>query len=261
MLSSGLLDFLPLGGLFGAIIAVVFLSIEAGYRLGRFRRRKSAEEKEAPVGEIIAATLGLLAFILAFTFGMAASRFDERRKIVVDEANAIGTTYLRAGLLPDGRGPNVRKLLRDYVDARLEFLRTKDVNGLLLNSEKLHRDLWREAEAVGGKHPDSIVIGLFIQALNETIDIHSKRVLVGLQSRLPQVLWTTLYLVTILTMAGVGYHEGLSKSRRSWAVAVLIVAFSAIMTLIADLDRPQEGLVVVSQQAMIDLRKTMNETP
>ena len=261
MLSSGTLDFLPLGGLFGVIIVMVLLSIEAGYRLGRFRRRKSAEEKEAPVGEIIAATLGLLAFILAFTFGMAASRFDERRKIVVDEANAIGTTYLRAGLLPDGRGPTVRKLLRDYVDARLEVIRTQDVENLLLISEKLHRDLWREAEAVGVRHPDSITVGLFIQALNETIDIHSKRVLVGLESRLPKVLWTTLYLVTILTMAGVGFHEGLASSRRSWAIVVLVVAFSAIMTLVADLDRPQEGLVTVSQHAMIDLRKTMNDTP
>ena len=82
-----------------------------------------------------------------------------------------------------------------------------------------------------------------------------------LESRLPKVLWTTLYLVTILTMAGVGFHEGLASSRRSWAIVVLVVAFSAIMTLVADLDRPQEGLVTVSQHAMIDLRKTMNDTP
>lgn len=261
MRSSGLLDFFPLGGMLCVTTVVVLLSIEAGYRVGRFRVRKLASEKEAPVGEIIAATLGLLAFILAFTFGMAASRFDDRRKIVVEEANSIGTTYLRAGLLPDGRGANVRRLLRDYVDARLEVVQTEDIETLMLRTDKIHHDLWREAEAAGTQHPESIVVGLFIQSLNETIDIHSKRVLVGLESRLPTVLWTTLYLVTVLTMAGVGYHEGLTRSRRSWAVAVLILAFSAIMTLIADLDRPQEGLVKVSQHAMIDLRKTMTDNP
>src|ERR1700674_5727591 len=111
---SGPMDYLPLWGLFAATVFVVGLSIEAGYRLGPPQRRASAEEKEAPVGAIVGATLGLLSFILAFTFGMAASRFDARRQIVVEEANAIGTTYLRAGLLPDGRGVKARKVLREY---------------------------------------------------------------------------------------------------------------------------------------------------
>src|SRR4051812_10427232 len=100
----GPLDALPLWALFAATIVVVLLSIEAGHRLGQFRRRHSEDEKEAPVGAIVGATLALLGFVLAFTFGVAASRFDARRQIVVEEANAVGTTFLRAGLLPDGRG-------------------------------------------------------------------------------------------------------------------------------------------------------------
>lgn len=255
----GPLDHLPLWGLFGATIVVVLLSIEAGYWLGRSRCRHSEDEKEAPVGAIVGATLGLLAFVLAFTFGLAASRFDARRQIVVEEANAIGTTYLRAGLLPDGRGVKVRKLLGEYVDARLEVIQTGDIEHVLRRSEQLHRELWNEAEAVGQQHPDSIVVGLFIQALNETIDVHSTRVLVGLQNRLPGILWATLYLVTMLTMAGVGYHEGLSKSRRSLAILVLVLAFSAILTMVADLDRPQEGFLRVSQSAMFDLRKMIDD--
>ncbi len=97
---SGPLDYLPVWGLFGATVVVVLLAIEGGHRLGQFRRRRSEEEKEAPVVGIVGATLGLLGFVLAFTFGLAASRFNDRRQIVVEEANAIGTTYLRAGLLP-----------------------------------------------------------------------------------------------------------------------------------------------------------------
>jgi hypothetical protein len=255
------MDALPLWGFFGATVVVVLLSIEGGYRLGQFRRRRSEDEKEAPVGAIVGATLAFLGFILAFTFGLAASRFDAKRQIVVEEANAIGTTYLRAGLLPDDRGVKIRKLLGEYVDARLDVVQTGDAERVLRRSDDLHRELWKAAEALGQKYPGSIVVGLFIQSLNETIDVHSKRVLVAFQNRLPGALWATLYLITMLTMAGVGYHEGLSRSRRSIAIVVLVLTFSAIITLVADLDRPQEGLLTVSQRAMTDVRKMMNDTP
>ncbi len=258
---SGLLDHLPLWGLFGATIVLVLLSIEGGHRLGEFRRRPSDDEKEAPVVAIVGATLALLGFILAFTFSMAASRFEARRQMVVEEANAIGTTYLRAGLLPGGHGPKARKFLAEYVDARLEVLQTGDIDLVLRRSEELQRKLWKDAEEVGLEHPNSIVVGLYIQSLNETIDVHSKRVLVALHNRLPGSLWMTLYLVTMLTMAGVGYHEGISKSRRSLAILVLVLTFSAIMMLVADLDRPREGFLTVNQLAMIDLQKMMSEPP
>jgi hypothetical protein len=94
------LDFLPLWGLFATTVGVVLLAVEAGFRLGRWRHQRSEQEKEPPVGAMVGAILGLLAFPLAFTFGLAASRFDTRRELVLDEANAIGRTYLRAALLP-----------------------------------------------------------------------------------------------------------------------------------------------------------------
>ncbi len=258
---SGLLDHLPLWGLFLATLVLVLLSIEVGHRLGQYRRRRSEDEKVATVGAIVGATLGLLGFILAFTFGLAAARFDARRQIVVEDANAIGTTYLRAGLLPDDNGVMTRKLLRDYVDIRLEVVQSANLEQLYRRTDELHRQLWNEAEAAGRKHPNSIVVGLFIQSMNETIDVHSKRVLVSLQSRLPPVLWVTLYLITALTMGGVGYQEGLSNSRRSLAILVLVLTFTAVIALVADLDRPQEGLLTVSQQAMIDLRNMMKNMP
>jgi hypothetical protein len=261
MFSYGPIDAIPLWGLFVATVLVVLVSIEGGYELGHYRRRRSEEEKEGPVGAIVAATLGLLGFVLAFTFGLAASRFDARRQIVVEEANAIGTTYLRAGLLPDGRGAKIRQLLREYVDARLETVETGNIDKLLQRSDELHRELWHEAEAAGQQHPDSIMVGLFIQSLNETVDIHAKRIFVSVRNRIPAVLWVALYVVTILTMAGVGYHGGLTKSRRSLASLVLVMTFSAIMLLIADLDRPREGFLIVSQQAMVDLQNTMKDAP
>lgn len=254
---EGPFDQIPLWALLPGTIVTIFAVIEAGYRFGRNRRKQVEDEKEGMVGGLIASTLALMGFILAFTFSLCVSWFSGRREIVVTEANAIGTAYLRASLLPDGRGENVRKLLRDYVDARLDVIQTHDIARVLERSDELQRELWREAEACGRDHPNSIVVGLFIQSLNETIDVHSRRVLVSLQSRLPLPLWLSLYAATFLTMAGVGYHEGLSRSRRSPAVIVLVLTFSVIFALIADLDRPQEGWLRTSQRAIVELRKSM----
>jgi hypothetical protein len=257
----GPLDLIPLPVLFAATLAVVLLSIEGGLRLGRRRRSASDDEKEAPVGAIVAASLGLLGFVLAFTYGMAASRFDARRKIIVDEANSIGTTYLRAGLLEDSRRRRVRTLLREYVEERLSVVETGDVEHVLEESSEVHRALWMEAEAAGREQPESVATGLFIQALNDTIDIHSSRVLISLQSRIPPILWATLLIVTMLSMFGVGYLGGLSRSRRSPVIGVLALSFSALLYVVADLDRPREGLIDVSQGAMRDVRQMMNDTP
>jgi hypothetical protein len=250
------LDALPLWGLFLAILLLVLLSVEGGYRLGQYRRSRSEEEKEAPVGAMVGATLGLLAFILAFTFGLAAARFDTRRQVLLDEANAIGTTYLRAGMLPDRR-EDIRALLRDYVDTRLEAVRSGHVTEGLRRSENLQDQLWAQAVAVGEHNPTSIVVGLFIQSLNEVIDLHAKRVTAGLRNRIPGAIWVALFAVTVLSLGAMGYHAGLSRTSRSIAELAVAFTFSVVIGLIADLDRPQEGALTVSQQALIDLQQSM----
>jgi hypothetical protein len=142
------LDVLPLWALFVSILIVVLLSVEFGYRLGKYRRSRHEEEKEAPLGTMVGATLGLLAFILAFTFGLAAARFDTRRQRLLDEANAIGTTYLRAGILPE-QGEKIRALLRDYVGVRLDAIRPGSAAEGIRRSENIQQQLWAEAETVG----------------------------------------------------------------------------------------------------------------
>jgi hypothetical protein len=259
MPKSTLLDALPLWGLLLAILVYVLIAIEGGYRLGRFRRLRSEEEKEAPVGAMVGATLGLLAFILAFTFGLAASRFDTRRTVLLDEANAIGTTYLRAEMLPE-RGDAVRQLLRDYLDARLESVRTGDIERGIARSEELQKQLWANAVELGQNHPASIVVGLFVQSLNEVIDLHTKRVTAGVRNRIPAIIWLALILIAGLSLAAMGYHAGLSRTSRSVAQIAVALAFSMVIGLIADLDRPREGSLQVSQQALIDLQRAMQAT-
>lgn len=256
MHSHSPLDALPLWGLFLAILLLVLLSVEGGYRLGQYRRSRSEEEKEAPVGAMVGATLGLLAFLLAFTFGLAATRFDTRRQVLLEEANAIGTTYLRAGMLPDRREA-IRTLLRDYVETRLEAVRSSNVTEGIRRAEHLHDQLWAQAVALGETNPTSIVVGLFIQSLNEVIDLHAKRVTAGLRSRIPGAIWVALFAVAVLSLAAMGYHAGLARTSRSLAALAVALTFSTVIGLIADLDRPQEGVLKVSQQALIDLQQSM----
>ncbi len=253
---QGPLDSLPLWLLFAVTVTLIFVAVEAGYRLGRYRR-VHLPEKEAPVGAMAAAMLGLLAFMLAFTFGLAASRFDERRRTILNESNAIGTTYLRAEMLPSPNRAEVRRILRDYVDARVGGVATGQVEEAIARSQEMQRALWAEATALAEADPHSIVNGLFIQSLNEMIDLHSTRVTVGLRSRIPAVIWGALYFVAMLTMATMGYHEGLTGARRSLASFALVVAFSSILFMTVDLDRPQEGLLRISQQSVLDLQQFM----
>jgi hypothetical protein len=251
------LDRLPLWGLFLTVVVLVLAAIEGGHRLGSHRLRKGSHEKEAPVGAMVGATLGLLAFMLAFTFGMAASRFDTRKQLVLDEANAIGTTYLRTAMLPERRD-EIRALLRSYVDTRLKGVQSDRVAEEILRSEAIQNELWSEATAIGLQHGDSIVVGLFVTSLNEVIDLHAKRVTAALRNRIPAAIWLVLLTIAALSLAAMGYHAGLVGTTRSLAVLVVAVSFSAVIALIADLDRPQEGSLTVSQQALIDVRQSMN---
>ncbi|RZJ84555.1 MAG: hypothetical protein EOO64_03510 [Massilia sp.] len=249
------LDLVPLWVLLISIVLMVLLSVEGGYRLGRLRARQT-HEMEMPVGEMVASTLGLLAFILGFTFGLAASRFDAKRQLLVDEANAIGTTYLRAEMLPEGRD-GIQVLLREYVDVRLEAIKPDKLARSIRRSEELQRKLWDLTVPIAKNNPDSIVVGLFVQSLNEAIDLHTKRLTAALRNRIPFAIWAALYGISVFSFAAMGYHSGLTGTSRSLVIIFVACAFSVVIVLIADLDRSQEGMLTVSPQALIDLRQSM----
>ena len=257
MQSGGPIDMVPLSGLFVATFLLVMLSVECGWRLGRARRRQSEPEMDAPVGTMVAAALGLLAFMLAFTFGMAASRFDARRQLVLEEANALGTTYLRASLLPD-RTEEIQDLLRNYLDVRLDAVRTGAVAAGIKQSEAIHGELWAEAVTVARVNPESTIVSLFVESLNDVIDLHTKRIASGIRTRIPGTIWLGLFTVASFSLGAMGYQVGLAGSRRSLAIVAVAVTFSTVIWLIADLDRPQEGALTVSQQALAEARRAMD---
>lgn len=245
----------PLWGIFIFTFVVVFIAFEAGILLGKRHRLLAENEDRSPIASIVAATLGLLGFLLAFSFGISAGKFDERRTLVVEEANAIGTTYLRAGYLDDPHQKEVRDLLKQYVQIHLEAVKPGNLAEGLKKTEELQGELWLHAIAVAKKQPDSIAGGLFIQSLNNVIDLYAKRVNVGIYFRMPMIIWGTLYFVAILAIGSLGYQFGLAHARYTGITLLLIFIFSVVIALIADLDRPQEGLVRVSQQSLVDLMK------
>lgn len=251
------LDALPLWLFFLISTGISLLALEGGYRFGRWRHVRATEEKDAPVAAIVGSILALLALMLAFTFNLAAARFDARRKIVVEEANAIGTTYLRTRFLPEPERTEIAELLRNYTELRIHGTQSATVAAALDESEKVHEQLWSRAVAAADKAPESITTGLFVRSLNDVIDLHAKRKFVGLQSRMPITIWVALFLLAIMGMASMGYQAGLSATRRSPAMTILALTFAGILFLIVDLDRAHEGFLRVSQQPMIDLQRSM----
>lgn len=256
-MSGEWLDAIPMWALMPAAATLLCLAIEGGYRTGVWRRGCSADEKDQPVAAMVASILGLVALVLGFTFSLAANRFESRRQVVLEEANAIGTTYLRASFLPDEQRNEIARLLREYVEMRLKLVREGNVDQLLTESQDIHNSLWAQAVAAEKAQPGSISVGLFVQSLNEVIDLHAKRVLVGVRSRIPMVIWIGLLGMAVLGTGSVGYQAGLTMTRRSPAMLCLALAFGLVLTLIADLDRGQEGLLRVSQQALVDVQSSM----
>jgi hypothetical protein len=261
MKSDFWLEQIPLWGVFLLTVIMVLLSIWVGTLLGNRRRRQPDHEAESSLGTIIGATLGLLAFMLAFTFGIAAGRLQTRMQLLLDEVNAIGTTYLRAGLLLEPHRSEIQKLLREYVDIRANLAKesipqqTKKLQKALSRSETLHDQMWSHAVAMAGTDRNSEIDALFISSLNEMIDLHNSRVTV-VQYRIPMAIWYALYLITTLSMVAVGYQAGLSGKSSLKAGIVLALTFSVVILLIADLDRAT-GSLRVSQQPMLEFQKKL----
>ncbi|MEI2690647.1 MAG: hypothetical protein V9H69_13440 [Anaerolineae bacterium] len=255
MTSDTFIDPLPLWAVLLGTILLGLLVGELGFRLGRFWQRSTHSNKEGSVGAMAAATLGMLAFLLAFVTSMAATRFDNRRALVVEEANAIGTTFLRAGFLNQPLRGEARTLLAEYVDIRLAAAQDSSLlSQTLARSEQIQIALWLQVEQMHSADMAASGVDLYIEALNGMIDTHTKRSVAVTSSRLPGELWLGIYGVAMLTMLLVGLQNSFGECRNWVSLVVLVTVFALVLTLIVDLDRPTQGLLTVSQQAMMDLQ-------
>jgi hypothetical protein len=247
----------PMVVLFVFTIFFVILALIAGMRLGaRARARTGGTES---IGSAVAATLGLLAFMLGFAFNMSASRLDVRKQLFVDEVNAIETAHLRAGLLAEPYRSGLRSLIREYVDVRATLAR--DTSGLqeaISTSGRLHTELWQLMEQKMAAAPPTVADSLMAQSLNDVIDLHSERVIVALQFRIPGTIWFGLYSVAALAMLMVGFQFGQTDHRQPVVIVALALSFSAVILLIMDLDRAVEGTVRIDQRPLLELQQRLH---
>ena len=258
MLPESVLDLSSAWPLYAGTVLLLLLANEAGYRAGRWRRTRMPEGEKTSSTAIQGSTLGLLAFMLAFTFGMSVSRFDARKQLVLDEASAILRAYQRVQLLPEPFRADCSRLLREYVELRVQtaaIVRMAEVAPLLKRSEAVQDELWQQARALSEK--PSPALNPFLQSLSELTDLQLKRVRAASWNRLPRAIVATLYSIAFLALCAMGYGAGLADSRTVIPSVMLILTFSAIIVLIVDLDRPRQQLFHVAQEPITDVARRM----
>ena len=248
------------------LMAAMLLFLEIGRRLGGRHRAKDAEGAREGLGAVEGAVFGLMSLLLAFTFSGAASRFDARRHLIVEETNAIGTAYLRLDVLPPGRQPALRDAFRRYVDARLAvYRRLPDFEAArveMARATALQGEIWSQAVAAcqetGTSAVNNAVMTLVLSSLNQMIDITTTRT-VALRTHPPPVVYAMLGVVALASslLAGYGMAGG---GKRSWLHILGFVAMMAITAyVILDFEYPRIGLVRIDavDQLLVDLRDSM----
>lgn len=253
MATHQLLDPIPVLGVYLLFGIVALAAYEIGYQAGRWWQQRTPQEVEGPSGILVGSLLALMAFLLAVTMGMASDRFDSRRQLVLEEANAIGTVYLRAGYLPQQASDQTRELLREYAPLRLNTSDEAQLQAQFAQSARIQDQLWSIAEPLARASPNSQVLALYISALNDMIDMGETRQTAIEYARVPETVVLLVFFGSALTLGMVGFHAGLLRRRSLIGALILVIVLGALITLIVDLDRPRRGFLQVSQQPMIDV--------
>lgn len=247
-----------------SLFICMLFAMEIGFRSGR-RKEASATEAITQANAVLVSMLGLLALLLAFTFSAALQRYEDRSRTVVAEANAIGTTYLRARLLPKEMRDEVQALLRQYLDVRVQEGRVDATEpglheSLLHQAKLMEAQLWSHAVRAAELDGRPVTSGLFIQSLNELIDTSCTRN-AALDRHVPEIVLFLMFATIVLTTATLGYASGIAGHRVTFAAFILVVLIALVVFLIIDLDRPRRGLIHVSQESLLSLQQTIGTVP
>ena len=247
-----------LGLFFGMLVL-----LEIGRRIGIRRLAKDPEGAEAGVGTVEGAVFALLGLLIAFTFSGAASRFDTRRQLIIEETNDIGTAYLRLDLLSAEAQPGLREKFRQYVDTRLEVYRKlPDIAAAkeeLAKANRLQVEIWRQSVAASRVQGASAAAPmLLLPALNAMIDITTTRTMAG-QMHPPMIIFALLFGLALASSLLVGYGMASSKARNWLHMLGLAFVMAVSVYVILDIEYPRLGFIRVDDfdQALVDLRESM----
>ena len=249
--SSSLVEWSIALVLFGGLVAAA----EIGFWSGRRKHRDSEDSNQ--LGAIQGAILGLLALLLGFSFSGASERFSGRVQLIVEEANAIGTLWLRIDLLPDAKQAELRDNLRRYVAERIAFYEARDAaaNGkAIAESEALHGRIWAAVVSAAKAKPE--LAQVLPPPVNEVIDLHGRRVGAS-QRHLPVLVLLLLLTCSVVAVGAVSYGGGVAGKRSPVLTNAMAFLVAAVLWAIIDLDHPRRGLIQTGQQPMLDLQKSL----
>ena len=246
-----------------ALFVGMLILLTAGRRIGARHLASDPKGARAGTGTIEAAVFALLGLLIAFTFSGAVSRFDDRRHLIVEEANAIGTAYLRLDLLPVGAQPPLREEFKRYVEYRLEVFRklsdARAAHEELALATKLQGKIWSQAVSASqaqGASPAAPM--LLLPALNQMIDITTKRGM-ALQLHPPLIIFGMLFLVALASALLAGYSMAGGKDRKWLHVMGFALVIALTVYVILDIEFPRFGLIRVDafDQSLVDLLESM----
>ncbi len=241
----------------------MLLFLDIGRRIGIRQRLRDPDNAGAGTGAIDGAVFALLGLLVAFTFSGAAARFDGRRALIIEEANAIGTAYLRLDLAPPNAQPVLRESFRRYVDSRLEAYRKlpdmEAATAELARSTQLQGEIWNQAVAIGRMEGvSSAATMLLLPALNQMIDITTTRTMAG-QMHPPKVIFIMLFGLALASALLAGYGMSGGKSRDWLHLLAFAMVMAIVVYVIIDIEYPRLGLIQVDafDQVLIDVRESM----
>lgn len=236
------------------LLVPLLVVLECGYRAGLRERRDARPVAGPQIGTIQGAVLGLLGLLLAFSFAAAGSRFLERQDLITQEANAIGTTYLRADLLEPHHRAGLRTTLRRYTEHRVAasaHLRRTPDPAVLAEVERLHAEMWSAASAGVAARPAFALAVL--GPVNEVIDLHSTRMAAS-RKHLPLPVTFLLVTCSVLAVGVIGYGNGLGGERVAPLTVPLAFVIASALWITIDLDHPRAGLIRLSDVPLATLK-------
>ena len=236
-------------------------SIEFGAWLAnRHRVRDPDSDADRFLSSLSAPSLGLLALMIGFTFAMSLSRFEARTAAVQEEADAIRSAAMLGRMLTEPHSTAVAPLFKEYAELRVarrgEALGSEQTASRLRRSAELQERLWQQAMTAAKSDPDAVTTELFIQALNTMIGARAKR-LAAVRNNVPAAVFLMLEALAVLALGFSGYGVAQARMHHRMALLLMALMIGSVIALILDLDRPQSGLITVSQQPLLDLIKSM----
>ena len=238
-------------GLF--LFVCLYAALELGYRIG-YSRRELWKDADTGGGRIVLnSTFALLSLMLAFTYGAGLSRFDSSKKALLQEANAIGTVYLRADMIAEPESTELKQALRDYARTRLvrkELRSAEQLETMLRETTQAQTRMWNIVATVQEKsQSDSVITSRLIDSVDHLINIHTKRV-AAFFDKLPTAVLVMLLFVASASISIAGFNAGISGKMSRWRMTTFIFILMGVMLIIHDFDQPAGGFIHLNQDVI-----------